>query len=115
VVFESGLHAGIAGPLFFSNLGGEAYLGLNFGGRVDTVLSLFKVDSPSILIGITLAFPYENDWDLALHFNAFVRPYNVSTGNWDFGSTYFNLHLSFNLKNRIEGRVTKWADGLKDK
>lgn len=113
-VFESGLHTGIAGPLFSNKFGGEAYLGLNFGGRVDTVLNLFEVDSPSVLMGIALAFPYENDWDLALHFNSLVRPYTIATGNWDFVNTYFNLYISFNLKSRTEGRATKWSDGLKD-
>jgi hypothetical protein len=112
LAFESGLHAGIGGALLGDHLGGEASVGLGFGGSVDTSSQRYESKAPAALVGLALAFPYRADWDLALHFEAFIRPYDQSTSSWGFGDSYCCLYVALDLKSRTEARSTKWSEGL---
>lgn len=113
IFFESGAQAGIGGPLLGRSLGGEARLGLDFGGRVDASSLRYESEAPAVLLGLALSFPYAEDWGLGLHFDAFVRPYDLTASRWDFRGSYCSLYLSLGLKRRMEARPTKWSEGLK--
>ncbi len=108
--FDTGLLFGYTNEIDDSNLYYDLFLDLLItGGRINSETSLYQAEAPALHLGFSLGFPASSNIDGALSISPVIRPYNLTTREWDFSRSYINLGLTLHIKSLVFGKKIPWS------